>query len=131
MAKTIGPKTPKGIFDTCDQNYEIDFPRKHYDENVSNKKLGEHLYFQCFHCGIHDFVISRITFSEQEDKQLVTQLSINPNNNSYDEILDNTLADDGEINEEFICGKCGMSGKLTILLDTFLNNLGMLPKSKQ
>ena len=131
MAKTIKPKTPKGIFDTCDQNYEIDFPRKYHYENISNKKLGEHPYFECFHCGIHDFVISRITFFDQDDNQLVTQLSINPNNDSYDEILANTLVDDGEINEEFICGKCGMSGKLTILPDTFLNNLGMLPKSKQ
>ena len=87
MAKKIGPKIPKDIFDTCDKNYEIDFPRKCHYENISNKKLGEHPYFECFHCGIHDFVISRITFYDQEDNQLVTQLSINPNNNSYDEII--------------------------------------------
>ena len=36
MAKKIGPKIPKDIFDTCDKNYEIDFPRKYYYENISN-----------------------------------------------------------------------------------------------
>ena len=87
-------------------NFKLDYPK-----TLNNSKIECVDLFNCFDCGFHGQVISKIWIKGFEDDFIIQLKDIRPEGTFVDMQIDKRkLKSDGEIVEEHICGKCSRPG---------------------
>ena len=93
----------------------------------TNSKEDNSVYlFNCPVCGFHPKVIN-ITYLKNDDENANVQLiNVEPNKQEVKHTLQSNINTDGEIVDENLCGKCGISGHIEEVSKKVLDILGMI-----
>ena len=91
-----------------------------------NKDNDQVSLFNCPTCGFHPRVIN-VTYLKGDDQNVnIHLINIDPNKQEVKHTLKKDINTDGEVIDENLCGKCGMSGTIEKVSKKMLEILGMI-----